>query len=750
MVVFDAAQTRRAGPDPRPPAAAHRRDRDAAGRQPARRGRAGAAAPHGVDHGDLRQGRPRRTCGAGSALAGRPVRRCVVTGPLREGLADYLALRRALGYRLDRPEKLLGQFLDHLEQAGAATITIADGAGLGAAARRRQRRAGGPTGSRWCAASPPTCTPWTPRTRCRPRTCCRSGRTGPSPYLYSDADIAALIAAAGSLRSPLRRATFATLIGLLAVTGMRVGEAIGLDRDDIDLTPGGWWCGTASSASPASWPCTRPPSRRCAATSGSATDCPGDRHIGVVRLHGRDPAALLQRPPDLPPPGRPGRAQPAVGVVPSADSRPAPHLRRRHDARRLRRRPGRADPADAVVDLPRARRTRPTPTGICRPPRSCWPWPGSVSKLTSQPGSRPAMSALAPTLQAFFTDRLIRQRHASPPHHRRLPRHLRLLLGFAADAHRHAHRPTLDIADLDAPLIAGVPGPPRTRARQQRPHPQRPPGRDPLAVPLRRARHPEHAASIARVLAIPPKRFDRALISYLTEPEVDALLGLLRPDHLDRRRDHALLLLAVQTGLRVSELIGLTRADVHLGTGAHVSCHGKGRKDRITPLTTDTRSPCCGTGSPNTAAAPTSRCSPPAAARPLSRDAIEHRLAHYAVQAADHLPVAARQERSPRTSCGTPPRCGCCTPASTPPSSPSGSATSASRRHRSTSTPTSRSKSKRWPEPDHPTASTGRYQPPDTPPRLARSALIMPTSPARNPLPCNGISGHIGIIRRSA
>ena len=71
--------------------------------------------------------------------------------------------------------------------------------------------------------------------------------------MYSDADIAALIAATGALRTPLRQATFATLIGLLAVTGIRVGEAIALDRDDVDLDRrAAAWCGTASSARPAS------------------------------------------------------------------------------------------------------------------------------------------------------------------------------------------------------------------------------------------------------------------------------------------------------------------------------------------------------------------------------------------------------------------------------------------------------------------------------------------------------------------
>jgi site-specific recombinase XerD len=97
-------------------------------------------------------------------------------------------------------------------------------------------------------------------------------------------------------------------------------------------------------------------------------------------------------------------------------------------------------------------------------------------------------------------------------------------------------------------------------------------------------RHPEQAALIQRVLTIPPKRFDKALITYLRSAEVEALLAA--PDRLTQagRRDHALLLLAVRTGLRVSELVNLNRADLHLGVGAHVNCLGKGRKHRSTPL----------------------------------------------------------------------------------------------------------------------------------------------------------------------
>ena len=242
------------------------------------------------------------------------------------------------------------------------------------------------------------------------------------------------------------------------------------------------------------------------------------------------------------------------------------------------------------------------------------------------------MTALAPTLQAFFTDRLIRQRHVSGHTVAAYRDTLRLLLGYAS-AQTGVTPSALDLSALDAPLIAGFLD-----------HLEHARGN---SIRTRNARlaaihslfrfaalaHPEHAANIARVLAIPPKRFDRALITYLNEAEIDALLAACNQTTWTGRRDHALLLLAIQTGLRISELTGLTRADVHLGTGAHVACHGKGRKDRVTPLTSGTitvlRDWLNGQhGDPNEPLFPTRR------GAKLSRDAIEHRIAHYASTAA--------------------------------------------------------------------------------------------------------------------
>jgi integrase/recombinase XerD len=194
------------------------------------------------------------------------------------------------------------------------------------------------------------------------------------------------------------------------------------------------------------------------------------------------------------------------------------------------------------------------------------------------------VSALAPTLQAFFTERLIGQRHASSNTIAAYRDTLRLLIGFAAKL--LGRQPCeLDLGDLDARLITEF----LAHLETERGN----------SVKTRNARlaaihslyryaalrHPEHAEDIQRVLAIPPKRSDRALVTFLDQAEIDALLAAPDRSTWTGRRDHALLLTAIQTGLRASELTALDCGDVHLATGAHVSCQGKGRKQRITPLT---------------------------------------------------------------------------------------------------------------------------------------------------------------------
>ena len=197
------------------------------------------------------------------------------------------------------------------------------------------------------------------------------------------------------------------------------------------------------------------------------------------------------------------------------------------------------------------------------------------------------MTLIAPTLQSFFTDRLVKQRHASGQTIASYRDSLRLLLVFVNE--RTGKTPCrLDWNDLDTEMIAafldhletGRHNTPRTRN---------------LRLTAIRSlfayaslRHPEHAALIQRVLAIPPKRFDRPTVSFLTASEIDAVIDAPDRSRWEGRRDRAMLMLTIQTGLRVSELTGLDCGDVSLGTGASVRCLGKGRKHRAVPMTAPT------------------------------------------------------------------------------------------------------------------------------------------------------------------
>jgi integrase/recombinase XerD len=255
------------------------------------------------------------------------------------------------------------------------------------------------------------------------------------------------------------------------------------------------------------------------------------------------------------------------------------------------------------------------------------------------------LNTLAPTLQAFFTDRLARQRQASPHTIAAYRDALKLLLAFAAG--RTGTQPShLEITDLDAPLIGAF----LTHLETERGNSVRTRNARLAAVHslfrFAALRHPEHAAVIQRVLAIPPKRFDRTLVTYLTEPETTALLAAPDTTNPTGRRDHALLTLALQTGLRVSELTALTCADIRLGAGAHVNCLGKGRKQRITPLTCTTIA-VIGAWLAEHPGLPTDPLFPTRRGTPMSRDAVERRLATHAATAASRELTLAEKKISP-------------------------------------------------------------------------------------------------------
>lgn len=246
------------------------------------------------------------------------------------------------------------------------------------------------------------------------------------------------------------------------------------------------------------------------------------------------------------------------------------------------------------------------------------------------------MSALAPTLQAWFTDRLISQRAASPNTIGAYKVTFRLLLRFASE--RTAKTPTnLDIAELDAPLIAAF------LDHLERDRHNSPATRNNRLAAIHSLfgyvalQHPEHAASVQRVLAIPAKRTQRNLLTYLTEQEIDALLDACDKTTWTGRRDHAMFVLAIQTGLRISEIAGLTRQDITLTTGANVHTIGKGRKERRTPLVPSTRAVLKAWLGERTGT-PTDPLFPTTTGQRLSRDAIERRLARHVALASANCP----------------------------------------------------------------------------------------------------------------
>jgi len=246
------------------------------------------------------------------------------------------------------------------------------------------------------------------------------------------------------------------------------------------------------------------------------------------------------------------------------------------------------------------------------------------------------MTTLAPALQAYFTDRLIGQRAASPNTIAAYKTAFRLLLGFASQ--QTATTPSaLDIADLDAPLIAAFlnhletdrhNGPATRNNRLAAVH---------SLFAYLALRHPEHAGSIQRVLAIPTKRTERNLLTYLTEAEVDALLQACDQSTWTGRRDHAMFALTIQTGLRISELTGLTCQNVTLTAGANVHTIGKGRKERRTPLVPTTKA-ILKTWLTERAGAPCDPLFPTTTGKHPSRDAIERRLTRTVTLAGDSCP----------------------------------------------------------------------------------------------------------------
>ena len=257
------------------------------------------------------------------------------------------------------------------------------------------------------------------------------------------------------------------------------------------------------------------------------------------------------------------------------------------------------------------------------------------------------MSDLAPLLQGFFTHRLISERNSSPHTVAAYRDTFVLLLGFVSEqAGRAPHQ--LGMTDLNADTIAAF-----------LKHLETVRGNSVTTRNTRLAaihsffrftsyRCPEHAATIARVLAIQAKHTDRAVVSYLDSVEADALISAPDSQSWAGRRDHVLLHVAIHTGLRVSELCGLSIADVSLGTGAHVRCHGKGRKDRSTPLTKTTVA-IIGEWLAERRAESFEPLLPTRKGTPLSRDAVAKLIRKHAGAAATSCPSLADKNVTPHT-----------------------------------------------------------------------------------------------------
>lgn len=252
---------------------------------------------------------------------------------------------------------------------------------------------------------------------------------------------------------------------------------------------------------------------------------------------------------------------------------------------------------------------------------------------------------LAPLLEAFFTTRLQHQRRASSNTIAAYRDTFRLLLRFAQQ-HLGKEPSAILLADLEAPFIGAF--------LEHLEHDRR------NSVRTRNTRlaairsffrfaafeEPAYAALIQRVLAIPQKRHEKRIVTFLSRQEVEALLAAPDKTTWIGRRDHALLLLACQTGLRVSELTQLRGRDVVLGTGAHVRCLGKGRKERCTPLVKQSVA-VLGAWLRETSPDPDGPVFPSRRGGHLSRDAVERLLNKHAARAQHSCPSMAAKNVSP-------------------------------------------------------------------------------------------------------
>jgi integrase/recombinase XerD len=256
------------------------------------------------------------------------------------------------------------------------------------------------------------------------------------------------------------------------------------------------------------------------------------------------------------------------------------------------------------------------------------------------------VSALAPVLERYFSEHLPARRLS--PHTVEAYRDAFCLLLAFSEQRLHRRPSELDLSELDEGLVMAFLEHLETERHN-----------GVVTRNLRLAaihgffayaalRCPEHAASIGRVLAVPRKRSDHKIVSFLTRPETEALLSAPPSDSLLGRRDRTLLAIAVQTGLRVSELTGLRCCDVTLAGGPSVRCLGKGRRERATPLTASNvrllRS-----WMAERAGGPDDALFPTRAGGPMSSDAVTDLVAKYVARAAESCQSLGAKHVTPHT-----------------------------------------------------------------------------------------------------
>jgi len=502
---------------------------------------------------------------------------------LCQAVDDYLELRRGLGFKLVNHGACLGEFVSFLEQKKTSQITTALAVQFAMLHPQQEpkAKAGRYSVVRGFASYRVGADP---ATEIPPIGLVRGRSQRARPYLYSDQEVRQLLEAARHLPSTysLRPWTYYCFFGLLAVTGMRLGEALNLQCQDIDWAEGLLTLRRTKFGKSRLVPLDASTVKVLAAFAERRNrfiaECSGrtSSHFFVTKFGTRLRDAYVYR--------VFWALSRQIGIRCPGTNR-GPRL---HDFRHR----------FAIETLLRWYRAGEDVAGALHLPRSCT---GHRYLLvlelhTGTHGSRRETSRatlgrnpmntpvdLSPLLEAFFTQRLIAQRKASPHTINSYRDTFSLLLKFA-ERRLRCQPSKLTLENLAAPFLAAfLDHLETTRANGARTRNLR------LAAIHSFFRYaaleaPQHAGLIQRVLAIPRKRYSRALVDFLTRPEIEALLSVANRNTWIGRRDHAFLLTAVQTGLRLSELTSLRQQDVSLGAGAYVRCEGKGRKERCTPL----------------------------------------------------------------------------------------------------------------------------------------------------------------------